>query len=265
MISEKAHLLCLSDGDLQVLHSQRVFRADIDITALRSDRIGCDEHSFENEMGVSFKHAPIHEGAGVPFVRITDEILDVARGAAGETPFPSCRKPGSSPAPQSRFLNLIDHLLRRHGGENLAQGRITSAADVIPDLRRIDPAVVAEDLAHLSLIERNIVIVGDHPACRGIGVEQSLDEAFLKEGLRDNLRDIANRHLLIEDLLGKDDDDRSPFAETMAAGAHHIGFSLKALLSDLFDKGESYLLASPGPASCPAANGDTRLLRISST
>ena len=134
---------------------------------MRSDRVGGDEHSFQDEMGISFENAPIHEGAGVPFVRVTDEILHSAGRATGETPFPPCRKPGSSPAPQSRFLNLIDHLLRGHGGECLAQGRIASAADVIPDLRRIDPAVIAKDFAHLPLIERNIVIIGDHPPVAG--------------------------------------------------------------------------------------------------
>ncbi len=44
-----------------------------------------------------------------------------------------------------------------------------------------------------------------------------------------------------------------------------IGLSLKALLPDLLYEGQSNLLASPGPATCPSANGHTGLIRVSLT
>ena len=246
-----------------MLDGQGVLGADIDVAMLRPDRVGRDEHPFENQVGVSFEHASIHEGAGVSLIRITDDVFHVAPRAAGETPFLSRGKARAAAASQSRLFNLVDHPFGGHRKEDLAQCGIPAAGHIVPDLRRIDPAVVAEDLPHLAFIERNVVIVGDHPARCGIDVEQPLDRLFLKERFRHDLRYIGDRYLLVEDLLGEDDDDRSPFAEAVAAGAHHIGLSLEALLPDFVDKGKPDLLPSPGPAPCSAADRHARLLRVS--
>ncbi len=115
-------------------------------------------------MRVSFQNAPVHEGSGIPFVGIADDVFHISGSAPGETPFPSRGETRAPAAPQPRLFHFLDHLLRGHGEENLAQGRIASAGNVIADLRRIDPSVVAENPAHLALIERDLVIVGDHPA-----------------------------------------------------------------------------------------------------
>ena len=265
VVPKESHLFSLLDGPFQVLYRQRVFRPDIHITALASDSIGGDEHSFENQMRVAFQNAPVHESSGVPFVGIADDIFHISGSTPGESPFPSRGETRAPAATEAGPFHFLDYLLRGHGEENLAQRPVALAGNVIADLRRVDPSVVAENPAHLALIEGDLVIVNHRATRDRVDVKQSLQDPTTQKRFGDNLRNIFDGHLLVKDLLRENDDHRPSFAKTMATRAHDVSQSLKALLTDLLFEGQTNLLASPCPATCPSANGHTSLIGVSLT
>ena len=52
-------------------------------------------------MGIALEDAPVHEGPGVAFIGIADDVLDVTRGLPAKLPFEPGGKAGAAPAPQA--------------------------------------------------------------------------------------------------------------------------------------------------------------------
>ena len=50
---------CLFDRDAEVLHGERILVPHVDVTVLRADGIGVDDHAFDDGMGVA-----LHERSG---------------------------------------------------------------------------------------------------------------------------------------------------------------------------------------------------------
>ena len=97
---------CL-DGDVHVLHRQGIFLSDVDIAFVGADGIGADGQPFEDRVGIPFEKAPVHVGAGVPFVRVDDHVLYVAGGIAGPFPLAPRGKAAAAPASQVGFLDFL--------------------------------------------------------------------------------------------------------------------------------------------------------------
>ena len=130
-------------------------------------------------MGVALQDAPVHEGPGVAFIGIADDVLDVSRGIPAEFPFEPGGKAGAAPAPQARGLDLGDHLLRGHLGDRLAEGLIASPGDVFFDALGIDEAAIPQGDLHLFAEEGQIFIFGElRRQFRGVRVGIGPDHAL---------------------------------------------------------------------------------------
>ena len=58
----------------------------VDVAFVGPDGIGPDGHAFDDGMGVALEDAPVHEGAGVAFIGVADDVLDVTRGIPARIP-----------------------------------------------------------------------------------------------------------------------------------------------------------------------------------
>ena len=86
-VAEQAQALGLADGGLQVLDGERVLGAHVDVALLRADGVGGDGHAFEDAVRVAFEHGAVHEGAGVAFVGVADDVLLLLAGLGDGAPF----------------------------------------------------------------------------------------------------------------------------------------------------------------------------------
>ena len=74
-VAQEIFSFCLTDGQLEPLHSQRIFGPYINVTIAGTDRISGDDHSLQHSMGRAFKNGSVHEGAGVALVGIANQVF----------------------------------------------------------------------------------------------------------------------------------------------------------------------------------------------
>ena len=127
--------------------------------------------------------APVHVGAGVTFVGIDDHVLDVVGGIAGAFPLGPRGEAAAAPAAQVGLLDFLEHLFGAHPGEGLGEGGVAADGEIVVDALGIDAPVGAEDDPLLVLVEGDVVLVDDLLVGRGVGVEQTLDDLLLLDGL----------------------------------------------------------------------------------
>ena len=180
LLAQKTHGLGIGHRLLDVSHGNRIFRPHIDIALLGADGIGGDEHPFEDGVGIAFENGPVHEGPRVSFVGIADDVLHISLGVAGKLPFVPRGKPCPAPASQPGADDLLDDLFRAHGGEDLGDGQITVASDVILDPGGIDLPAIAQDDLHLLPIKRNILFQSDWVARFGDLCKEASRRASLR-------------------------------------------------------------------------------------
>ena len=84
---------------------------------------------------------------------------------------------------------------------------------------------MAEDQARLLFVEGNVVLVGDRLAGVRVVVEEAFDDLALEHRPLDYLAGVLRCHLLVENSLGSDHQQRAALAKAVAAG------SLKAHLT----------------------------------
>ena len=190
ILSQQAVFLGLVDGDVQAVDGQRILGPAVDVTLVGADGLGGDDHPFQNGMGVRLQDAAVHEGAGIAFVGVAQDVFDVARRGGGELPFHARRESGAAAAAQTRIEDLLDDLLRRHFGQGLGHAGIAVPGDVLLDLLRIDEAPVSEHPQILQGEEGDLLHRGDDFRRDGFPVEQSLQDASLDQVFLDQFRDI---------------------------------------------------------------------------
>ena len=69
-----------------MLDGQGILGPAVDVAFLRPHGIGPDGHAFDDGMGVALQDAPVHEGPGVAFIGIADDVLDALPGPSGRIP-----------------------------------------------------------------------------------------------------------------------------------------------------------------------------------
>ena len=94
------YFLRLVDGPGQPFDGKRVFRPDIDVALVGTDRISGDCHRLDHAVRVAFEHAPVHEGARVAFVGVADHDTSSSPcGFVGELPFQARWRSRRRPVP----------------------------------------------------------------------------------------------------------------------------------------------------------------------
>ncbi len=93
--TEQAKLFRFGDSSGHVFHSQRIFHTHIDVAFRGSDRIGPDDHAFNDTVRVAFQKTPVHVGSRVSLVCVADDILHIRVDIVADFPFFSGQETGS--------------------------------------------------------------------------------------------------------------------------------------------------------------------------
>ncbi len=233
VLAQQAVLAGRLDGQVQVLHRQRVLIAHVDKALMAADRVRGDDHALDDRVRISLHQGAIHERAGVTLIAVGDDVLDVALGLAGGLPLAARRVACAPAAAQAGLLDLGDHLVGGHAGEHLAQRLVPADRDVLVNRLRVNLAAVAQDDAHLLGIEGQVFVLGDRLAARSLFVGQPLDEATLDQGLLDQLGHVGRLDACVEVAFGPHGDHRSGGTKAAAAGLDDAHFVAQAPALDL--------------------------------
>ena len=86
--------------------------AEIEITILRPNQPGGDQHSLQGAMRVALQIIAILESTGFPLIGIDRQRL-ASLDSAHQGPLPWCRKPGTTKTTQCRFSKTFQNLFGR--------------------------------------------------------------------------------------------------------------------------------------------------------
>ena len=81
VFAQQAPLVTLVDRPLDAFDRHRIFGADVDESLLGADGEAADDHPLDYVQRIALQHGAVHEGAGVAFVGIADEIADLVGGS----------------------------------------------------------------------------------------------------------------------------------------------------------------------------------------
>ena len=89
---------------------ERVLGSAVDVARLGADRVRGDRHPLQHPEWIAFEDAPVHERAGVPLVRVADDVLVRARCLGDRVPFQARRVSRAAAAAQAAPGDLVAHL-----------------------------------------------------------------------------------------------------------------------------------------------------------
>ncbi|MFM1944516.1 MAG: hypothetical protein RI897_3498 [Verrucomicrobiota bacterium] len=98
----------LFDGEFESFDSEGVFGADVEEAFLGTDGVGGDGHTFDDAVGVTFEDAAVHEGAGVAFVAVTDDVFFVTDVFIDCFPFEAGGVAGAAAAAEAGLFEFGD-------------------------------------------------------------------------------------------------------------------------------------------------------------
>ena len=75
VFAQHAILAGLLDGFLDTVQGELILAADVDIAFVRADRVGSNQHRFDDAEGIAFHDDPILEGSGFAFIGVTNDIF----------------------------------------------------------------------------------------------------------------------------------------------------------------------------------------------
>jgi hypothetical protein len=125
----------------------------------------------------------------------------------------------------------------------------------------VDRAVLPEHEPHLLAVERDVLLVRDRLLAVRPAVQEVLEDLALDRGLLHHPARMDRLHLLVEDLLRVDHDERPSLAEPVAAGQPHwnvLETFLADRVPDRLRDGEASAAALAGPT----ADGDVAVNRL---
>ncbi len=132
----------LRQGLADPLHRQRILGPNIKDAFVGPHGLGGDHHAFDDAIGKRLQEHAVHEGPGVAFVAVADDIFLLSRRGSGGGPFLPRGKTGPAAAPQPAGPDLLDDLLGREVFQAVPQGLEAVVADILVQVGRIDLAAV---------------------------------------------------------------------------------------------------------------------------
>ena len=205
------------NGDAQALDSQRVLGSAIYVALAGPDGVCGNYRPLDYGVRVSLHNAAVHEGPRVALVSVADHVLIVTGGPATEVPFLRCGEAGPTSSPEPRSPHLVDHLIRRHLGEDLTQSVVTTGADVIVYPLGVDVAAFAQYETLLLPVEHDVVVPGYGFAAHRLAVEKPLDGPAFDQVRMNDFRDIFRCYVCIEGAFRFNDHYGALLAKTVAA------------------------------------------------
>ena len=95
VLTQQAVISRLLNCHAQRVDGDGVLGANVEVTLLRADGVGRDDHALDDGVRVSFQHAAVHKSAGIALVAVADEVFLIAGGLPGEGPL----QPGGESGP----------------------------------------------------------------------------------------------------------------------------------------------------------------------
>ena len=119
ILSQQTIFLGLLDSPLQPRYRQRILSATVDVTFSSADGISTKCHTFQQAMGITLNNGAIHEGPGVTFVSVTDDILDIARSLGSKLPLEARQEACTTSTTEPRIFYLLNDLIWGHFKQSL--------------------------------------------------------------------------------------------------------------------------------------------------
>ncbi len=110
ILAEESAFAAIGDGGPDAFDGEGILCADIEHAFVGADGLGGDDHSFEYAIGEGFEDHAIHEGAGVAFVAVADDIFEAAGGIAGQFPFLAGGETGAASAAEAGMFDEFDEV-----------------------------------------------------------------------------------------------------------------------------------------------------------
>ena len=107
-------------------------------------------------MAIAFNQRSVHKSAGIPFIRVADNIFLITRCVPALSPLAAGGKTAAAAPSQAGVLDFLDNRFRREVRQGGGQCRISADGDIIFDGAGIYPAVLSEQLTILGLVERDL-------------------------------------------------------------------------------------------------------------
>ena len=155
VFAHDAKFFALLNGHVQTFDGQGIFRPAVNYALIRANGVGGDHHAFHYRMGVALQYAAVHEGTGVAFVGVANDIFLIACGIAHKLPFHAGGETAAAPAAQTGFLNFVDNRLGIHG-QCFLQSFVTAGGQIVFNAFRIGPAQTGGYGTHLLFIVRRL-------------------------------------------------------------------------------------------------------------
>ena len=153
ILPQKSSFLCLFQGDAKSTDRQWILGTDIDIALGCPYTVTGDGQSLDNSMWVSLQDGAIHEGPGVAFVGIADNVFLLTRGVAAELPFPCCGEAGTASSPEAGLCYLINDRFRCHLKKSLLHCLVPTMGNIVVDLLGVNVPAISQDNALLFLVK----------------------------------------------------------------------------------------------------------------
>ncbi len=157
VFAKHAVLAGLFDGSIQVVNSQRVFRANIDDSFSRAHHVSADDHALEQRVRIALDFVAIHVRAGIAFIGIADDVFLVGLGFGEKFPFIASQVASTAAAAQLCGFDLLDDVFRPTIDQHFIKGLVAANSNVFFDVVWIDEPAIAQDDFLLTLEERHII------------------------------------------------------------------------------------------------------------
>ena len=115
------------EGGLHPLEAEGELAPDEDEGPGHLERVGGDEHAFDELVGVPLDEQVVLEGGRLALVPVDHQVGD--RVLAEHGPLAPGREPGPAPAQQAGRVDLVGHVLGGHG-QGLAQALVAAGGQV---------------------------------------------------------------------------------------------------------------------------------------
>ena len=259
VLPEQPVFLGLCQRPLDVLDELRGIVAGVDETAVRAYGISADDQPFQHLVRIAGEQGPVHERAGLAFVRIDDDVFVFPGRVLRGLPFQPGGKSAAAAAAQIGFLHLVEHLVGRHLEQRLGERRVAAQRQVVVDAHRIDACIVANQEAHLVPVERHLADIDRFLAGVGVRIDQALNHLFLQRAC-DDLGNVLGLDLEVADPFRVDNNVGPLCAKAVAARDPDLDPGVGTELSDFSlesacDPGRVQPVTGRAGADCDAGIG----------
>ena len=230
VIAQETQLLGLGHSDLQALDGEGILGADVDIALGCARGDACNEHTFNDGVGVALHDALIHESAGVALVTVADHVLHIGHVTAHALPLTACGEAAAAATTEAAVHDLLADGGGLHVEQRLFKGGVTAQGQIFIDVLGIAAARVLHNHAVLALIEGDVITV--HVLTLAL-VEQTVDDLVAEDGFFNDLVAVLHLHMGVEDASRLDGNERADLTETVTAALLQVQTLLARLVLQL--------------------------------